>query len=555
MVATAGGQLTWQNQSTGDITGVEARNGLTGGGTSGDVYIDVNTGTGLEVSGDAVQLTSSYSDGSAYDSRFVNEGQSGSVTAGMIGNGQIDAPAINGSSKFQFKEVYIVDSTVADSILLTKGTLDDSYFTLSDFDGSSIDTTASGQLQVKAGGVTTTEIATGTILFTDIDDNDAGSGQVMKYNGSIWSHADDETGGWVDDGSSIRLETSSDDVGIGIASPAARLHVENLSLTASESAVEVDFGTSTSDIGTRGITVESATLTNKGALVAVNGVSSIDRGANGLGTTTGRLGASSTWAAYDQFTGVWGHSNASNIGNLSGQVSHSLGGWFRAQPASAMTLDALGTYYVGGIYGEVGGEINASSNSIISGVIGVDNSTGTGTSFAGYFEGDVYASGDVGIGKKNPSYELDVNGDIGCVTLHESSDARLKADVSQLTGVLDKIEQIRGVSFKWNDQARVVGAIPGEKQIGVIAQELETVFPELVSSSENGYKSVDYAKLTAVLIEAVKEQQKSIDELRRKAAETEDLRTQINDLQTLVETLLAQKGTPEGDSDELAVSR
>jgi hypothetical protein len=104
----------------GDITGVTAGNGLTGGGSSGSVTLHtgsgdgidvsadavmvdvtdfagnglgetsnnlkVNTSTGLEISGDAVRLTSSYSSGSAYDSRFVNEGQSNSVTGSMIVN-------------------------------------------------------------------------------------------------------------------------------------------------------------------------------------------------------------------------------------------------------------------------------------------------------------------------------------------------------------------------------------------------------------------------------------------------------------------------------------
>lgn len=73
----------------GDITAVIAGNGLIGGTTSGDATLHVGTGTGIQVSSDAVGLTSAYSSGSAYDSRFINEGQANSVTSSMITNGTI----------------------------------------------------------------------------------------------------------------------------------------------------------------------------------------------------------------------------------------------------------------------------------------------------------------------------------------------------------------------------------------------------------------------------------------------------------------------------------
>ena len=57
-------------------------------------------------------------------------------------------------------------------------------------------------------------------------------------------------------------------------------------------------------------------------------------------------------------------------------------------------------------------------------------------------------------------------------------------------------------------------AFKNRKQIGVIAQDIEKYYPELVKTDANGYKSVDYSKLSVVLLEAIKEQQKLIDDLK-----------------------------------------
>ena len=81
-----------------------------------------------------------------------------------------------------------------------------------------------------------------------------------------------------------------------------------------------------------------------------------------------------------------------------------------------------------------------------------------------------------------------------------ASDARLKKDVVPLEGALDKIDAIRGVHYHWIDAAQ-----PQERQVGVIAQEIQGAYPELVREGGNGFLSVDYPKLTAVLIQSIKE--------------------------------------------------
>ena len=99
----------------------------------------------------------------------------------------------------------------------------------------------------------------------------------------------------------------------------------------------------------------------------------------------------------------------------------------------------------------------------------------------------------------------------GDIVAFYSSDKRYKENIKLIESPIEKVKAIRGVNFKWNEKSHKE---TGKKDIGVIAQEVEEVLPEIVQTRENGYKAVDYQKLTAVLIEAVKDQQKQIDELK-----------------------------------------
>jgi len=88
---------------------------------------------------------------------------------------------------------------------------------------------------------------------------------------------------------------------------------------------------------------------------------------------------------------------------------------------------------------------------------------------------------------------------------NSTSDLTLKDNVSPVINPLDLIENINGVSFKWKNT--------GKSSMGIIAQEVEKVFPELIGTSEN-YKTVNYNGLVAVLIESIKELKKEINQLK-----------------------------------------
>ena len=117
--------------------------------------------------------------------------------------------------------------------------------------------------------------------------------------------------------------------------------------------------------------------------------------------------------------------------------------------------------------------------------------------------------GNVGIGTTSPSHTLHVVGNIAYTgSIYEVSDRRLKENISPLENSVEKLSCLKGIYF--NNK----GDSLDKREVGVIAQDVEKVLPELVSMDKQGYKSVDYTKLSAVLIEAVKEQQKQIENLQ-----------------------------------------
>ncbi|MBA4322616.1 MAG: hypothetical protein C0408_07350 [Odoribacter sp.] len=166
--------------------------------------------------------------------------------------------------------------------------------------------------------------------------------------------------------------------------------------------------------------------------------------------------------------------------------------------AGESTLVGIGTRT--GIYGyATGGATNYGVYGIASG----------GTAYAGYFNGNVYV--------------------IGTVT--QTSDKNLKKNILPLSGSLKKVLNLQGVTYEWKSETELASAnlrkgvdvkeseqqsfnFPKGVQLGVIAQDVEKILPELVQTDADGLKSVDYIKMIPLLIEAIKDQQKQIEELK-----------------------------------------
>ena len=179
-------------------------------------------------------------------------------------------------------------------------------------------------------------------------------------------------------------------------------------------------------------------------------------------------------------------------------------------------------------------ELNAGSDGIVQMVI-KDGNVGIGTSLptekltvSGTLKtqklqlGDKFLLSGDGDGEanddwlrlKNPARPADYYGGLAAEKLWTrggtltSSDIRMKKDISPLSRVLDKLILLQGVNFRWKDSEKVT--LP---HLGLIAQEVETLFPELVEVGPNNMKAIDYTGLIALLIESIKEQQDQIFKL------------------------------------------
>ncbi len=110
-------------------------------------------------------------------------------------------------------------------------------------------------------------------------------------------------------------------------------------------------------------------------------------------------------------------------------------------------------------------------------------------------------SGYVGIGTSTPSEMLEVSGSVKATAYLYTSDRRLKKDIITLPDALASVLKLRGVNFVWKNN--------NEKTVGFIAQEVEAVYPELVKTDKvSGFKAVQYGNIVAILVEAIKQENK-----------------------------------------------
>jgi len=149
---------------------------------------------------------------------------------------------------------------------------------------------------------------------------------------------------------------------------------------------------------------------------------------------------------------------------------------------------------------------------------------GYNTSKAGYVE---HLSVQLGVTRINGDLEL-------AGTVIDISDEKFKQNVVSIDDAVALVMQLEGVRYDWNENALQKFSLEDTKQIGFVAQDVEAVFPELVKKSSEGYLMVDYAKITPVLVQAIKEQQRKIQKLEEENKKMAELEKRLEALEKLL---------------------
>ncbi len=139
----------------------------------------------------------------------------------------------------------------------------------------------------------------------------------------------------------------------------------------------------------------------------------------------------------------------------------------------------------------------------------------------------------LGIGTNVPEYALDVYGDIRVNGVVIPSDIRFKKNIQKLQHVLSLLDSLHAYTYFYRMDEFNHSGFPETRQIGMIAQEVEKYLPELVKTDRKGYKSLNYARFTALLLEAFKEQRAEMAVFKKEMRTTlQDLKEQVSRLET-----------------------
>lgn len=243
--------------------------------------------------------------------------------------------------------------------------------------------------------------------------------------------------------------------------------------------------------------IENGLTVNTTPVINANGV--------WIGPSSGLIGATGA-QGINGATGAQGSSGSAGLTGATGPQgtngSNGLTGATGVQGASG--VGATGYTGATGVQG-------ASGSAGLTGATGsspsITNDTATNTTYYPAMYPVTSGTTSVSYTSDSKLYFNPSTGTLNSTIYNSLSDKKKKKNIKKIKNALDTVNQLNGVEFQWKEN--------GAKSYGIIAQELEQILPDLVNTDNNGNKSVNYNGLFGFLINAIKEQQKQIDDLKK----------------------------------------
>lgn len=349
-----------------------------------------------------------------------------------------------------------------------------------------------GAADAATGGSDITKLSQ---LSGDVSLTTPANGQTLQYKDGFWTNAD-PTANDIWKTAKNSTYTTYSKVGIGTAEPTAMLHLKDGGNHTLISPNGITIGGNTNRIketGSIALTNGAAGDVGGSAVIAGSGSTSSDLAVNCIilgdkskAESQSDIVIANNSEAKKEFCALFGNYLYSNYAQCA---------------LFGNTLKSQASYqYIFGRYNNLDADqmfivANGTNDDDTKNIFTIDGT------------GNVYAAG----------------------TINGSSDARLKTNVNTLTGSLDNVLKLRGVTFNWKKSAS-----NDRLQYGFIAQEVEKIFPDLVGTDSNGFKTINYSGVIPVLTEAIKTQQEEIEELK---SENQQLKSTLEQLLKRVEAL------------------